>query len=298
MIIISSSTIYQLLSCPRKFILGYATPNRTPSLATEVGTAVHQAMQAGTEASDRAMHHALCALLRRFPYELFLNASPKERANRSLLSCATAIETALAQLDQHGLRLAEVNGRKASELDFLLTLDTNREFGYSGSIDSVFVGSDGRVWITDYKTTTKDIELAALQYSKSLQASIYAIVVASALGIPATDICYQYVIIRLDSQLGEVRFERKQVTAEGISEAKKYLRIFTNTLRECWHSEYFPPQADSCTAFKRPCWYANQCNATGLREAIASIKEMPDTYRYAYLDTGKTDYDIRGELIV
>ena len=55
-------------------------------MATEVGTAVHQALQDATEAGDR--HAATKALIKRYPYELWLTATNKERASRSLLSCA------------------------------------------------------------------------------------------------------------------------------------------------------------------------------------------------------------------
>jgi len=300
MLIISSSTIASLLSCPRRFILNYHSPERRPTLATEVGTAVHQAMQAATETGDR--HEATKALVRRYPYELWLTATNRERASRSLLSCATVIDTALDALDLHGFRLAEVNGRKASELDFLLELvdHDNAPLGiaYSGSIDSVFVDSTGMPVITDYKTTVKDIGLAALQYSHSLQACIYAIVLASAMGIEPTDIEYQYIILKLDDGLGEVQTERKRVTPALLDEARGYLQVYTNALREMLRTRNFPQQNSSCTAFNRPCFFANVCDRPHVEQAITSALTTDPGYRYAYLDTGKTDYDIRGRLSI
>ena len=186
MIILSSSTLHSLISCPRKFILNNASPARSASLATEVGTAVHQAMQAGTEtgtsASPEAHRAAMQALLRRYPFGMWQDAKPAERKVRSILSCAVAVDNALDTLDANGFRLAKVNGRKASELDFLLSFQhaygEHREHSvasgvaYSGSIDSVFVDAYGAPVITDYKTTVKDIALASLQYAHSMQACI------------------------------------------------------------------------------------------------------------------------------
>lgn len=297
-VIVSSSTIASLINCPRRFILNYHHTERTPSLATEVGTAVHQALQDATETGDR--HAAIKALIKRYPYELWLTATNKERASRSLLSCAVAIDTALDMLDLQGMRLAEVNGRKATELDFLLTLTDKDgkplDIAYSGSIDSVFVDSTGMPIITDYKTTTKDINLAVLQYSHSLQACIYAIVVASALGIEPTDIEYQYIIIKLDNGMGEVHTERARVTPAKLNEVRGYLKVYTTVLQQMLAERNFPPNNSSCTSFGRPCYFANQCDMAHVNEAITSALTTNPAYRYAYLETGKTDYDIRGRL--
>ena len=305
-IILSSSTIQSVLTCPRKFILNYASPHRTESLATGVGTAVHQALQTATEHSlePDSYRQALKALLRSYPHQLFLDASTKERANRSLLSCAVAVENTLQQLNQHGMRLAQINGRPASEVDFLLDLVGSSgqagdvAFAYSGSIDSVFVDTGGQVIITDYKTTTKDIHLAQLQYQKSLQACIYAIVLSNALGIQPTDIDYQYIIIKLDNTFGEVAFERHRITADSIEDARRYLAFYTTSLQSCFRANYFPPHSGSCTQFNRQCYFCDQCNNHQCEIAVREALSLPDTYRYAYLETGKTDYDIRGVLVL
>ena len=307
MIILSSSTLHSLIGCPRRFILNNASPARSASLATEVGTAVHQAMQAGTEtgasASPEAHRAAMLALLRRYPFGLWQDAKPAERKVRSILSCAVAVDNALDTLDANGFRLAEVNGRKASELDFLLSFTHNfgadsvaSDIAYSGSIDSVFVDPYGAPVITDYKTTVKDISLASLQYAHSMQACIYAIVLSQALGIPATDISYQYIIIKLDDGLGEIQVERKRVTAESIAEATAYLRFYIGCLERMMQARYFPQQHDACVAFNRPCFFANECDGAHMKAAIENAERADCSYRYAYLDTGKTDYDIRGTL--
>lgn len=303
-IILSSSTIQSVLTCPRKFILNYASPHRTESLATGVGTAVHQALQTATEHSlePNSYRLALAALLRSFPHKMFLDASTRERANRSLLSCAVAIENTLQQLNQQGMSLVRINGKPASEVDFLLdlmgssTMAGDVAFAYSGSIDSVFIDTAGQVIITDYKTTTKDIHLAQLQYQKSLQACIYAIVLSNALDIQPTDIQYQYIIIKLDNSFGEVAFERHQITAESIDDARRYLSFYTSALQSCFRSGYFPPHSGSCSQYSRECYFAGQCDNKSCRSAVKEALSLPDTYRYAYLDTGKTDYDIRGVL--
>lgn len=303
-IILSSSTIQSVLTCPRKFILNYASPHRSESLATGVGTAVHQALQTATEHSQDANRYqlALRALLRSFPHQLFLDATTRERANRSLLSCAVAIENTLQQLNQFGMTLVKINGKPASEVDFLLDIVGDSvqakdvAFAYSGSIDSVFIDTAGKVIITDYKTTTKDIHLAQLQYQKSLQACIYAIVLSNALGIDPTDIDYQYIIIKLDNTFGEVAFERHSITADSIEDAKRYLHFYTSALQSCFRSGYFPPHSGSCTQFNRECYFAGQCDNLSCKNAIKEALALPDTYRYAYLETGKTDYDIRGVL--
>lgn len=296
-IIISASTVPTILSCPRKFILNYDNPERRETLATGVGTAIHHSIQTGVETGN--MHEATKALLAKYPYELFLQASKKERASRSLLSCITAVDTTLNQLDLKGYSLATINGKKATELDFLLNLNRDGkplDISYSGSIDNVLISPQGVPVITDYKTTTKSLELASLQYSKSLQAAIYAIVIAQALGIAPTDIQYQYIIIKLDNQLGEIAFERHAVTSDSLADAARYLRVYTNALSDMITNGYFPPQSSSCTSFSRPCWFANQCSNESVREALNRIANKPDSYRYAYLDTGKTDYDIKGDL--
>ena len=300
---ISNSSLGVLTSCPRRFMYQYTQPVRQDTMATLVGTAMHQGIQEWALSGDR--DRAYTALLRAYPFDKWLEESSSSKAKRSITSCMTALDAAMDGISYSGLRLMDINGKPANELDFALTLSTPElkyPLCYTGSIDSIYLQADDSILVCDYKTTTRPVDLTAAMYRNSNQAVMYALILSAALGIKPTDIYYQYAIIEMTDKIPTFCMHAKPITDEAVSEAVATLKTMSLWISSMLDSHFFPKSSSSCINYNRLCSHYDRCTAgacilsADTDELLSRVCSEEPEYRYTYLGSDKTDYDLKGTL--
>lgn len=306
MLYISNSSLGTLSSCPRRFMYQYADAKRQDTMATLVGTAMHQAVQewALTGDRDKAYH----ALMYAYPFDKYLEETNASKAKRSINSCMMALDAAMDGISYSGLKLMTINDKPANELDFALVLKSTElhyPLCYTGSIDSIFLQPwNERILVCDYKTTTRNVELTNKMYSNSNQAIMYALILSAALGIKPTDVDYQYALIEVTDKIPQFQMQAKAITEEAVSEAIATIKTYALWIESMLDAMFFPKNSSDCINFNRICPHYDGCTAGAsysnevYKTMLNRIMSEEPEYRYTYLGSDKTDYDLKGEIII
>jgi len=91
-----------------------------------------------------------------------------------------------------------------------LTGRASRTFRLAGKIDLVVKTSDGRYWLTEYKTTGQNLEQFRMRYGLDSQVSYYTLAAREALGIPIEGSLIRVIVkTRTEPRRGETLDEYK-----------------------------------------------------------------------------------------
>lgn len=276
---LSHSTLSSFHSCPRYMELSklYINPKYDESLATRVGTALHEGLQ--TYLKTKSVDKGIFAMMMAYPWSY--GESPMK--DRSAEGCYATLMHMIEQFNSDRYELAYVKNNLGEEVPMVETgfrinfndfkLETPSKSGasnftaykeipmyYVGYIDLILYDKIQDSYIVvDIKTTTDKLEDLSPKFVFSDQCIPYGIVLQQLLGLDYSTLNVGYYVCNVSLMSPNARFYDFQKSQAFMYDwartTHETLTRIVNYTRDAW----FPRCGSGCVSYMKPCKYINEC---------------------------------------
>lgn len=283
---LSHSSRQMFASCARKleFRKFYASSKRDETLASSVGTALHEGLQTWLDTGDKQA--AIWAMMVNYPIKF---VPPSPQMSRSLEACYATLIAMMSSQALNGYELVRVNVngelRPAVEVPFVIHV-TNFDFRgtdgqqipirYVGFIDLIMYNiiTDEYV-IIDIKTTGRKLDDFTPVYRFDDQCLPYALVLDRLIGRPVTELNYKILSCFIDLDEPKVKLLDFHKSADEIADWTRGLYLDLQLIKTYYESAWFPRRSTACTAFNRTCQFFDFCQ-TRDEKTINTLLDFQD----------------------
>jgi len=266
-LLISHSSMSTYESCPRKleFTKLYGFNLKKPSLAGDGGNALHEAVGEYIKTGSKDL--AILKLMLSYPIDLCDNPLWKW----SLESAYAALISTINYLDEHTeLEIAEINGKPAIEVAFLINIKHNiaglMPVKYRGYIDFVFYNRlDNTYFVMDLKNTTWKLDDFTPVYKYSPQCLPYSLVLARALGKNFENLHVEYLISIVDIMESRTISLEFNKSIHDVEEWTRDLWMELMNIKTYIDTKWWPRRSGSCISFNKTCAFFELCQSRKMK---------------------------------
>lgn len=273
-------------SCPRRFefrhVIGMIPDTDQSGWASDIGTAMHEAVQEWTRERDRVA--GLFTLLKWWPWQLedARMADPNQAKDyrRSLGQAILLYERIIGDPFWDDWEPAILpDGVHAIELPFrvnhvslgtFIHPQTGKPTGLAtqGKIDWILRNrKTGQLGVADLKTTTLDEPAQDAQFRFSGQAAFYGMVLSSSVGHDwhTHGIDTMYLVAEFGELAPEFRVVHHHLDGQEVADAVDVKLERLERMMTMCQRAHFHRRTHGCTFFQQPCAYLDVCNRRDMK---------------------------------
>lgn len=273
-LVLSHSTRSQFRRCPRLLEFNKLfgdSKEKDEQFAAEVGKALHEGFQEYLVSRDEEA--AIMKFLIAYPHDLEY-AKPEYSYNRSLEACYYTLENMINSryLDQFELvhiktQLEGSPIKPAIEVPFAFEIvgaPLPIPVWFVGFIDAVLYDKyDDMFIVNDIKTNRVNLTDKTVKYEFDEQTVPYGIILEHILGRQIKEFKTTYLDCFIDLSEPRIQMYPFTKTEENVYDWYRGLCEDIRRISKYYQDQWFPraTNGDTCFAYNKPCWFANECSA-------------------------------------